>query len=127
MPVSLRAAECLRESGRTGEVVEPIPAQLGVSFEHHRTELDVMSPYSDETVGLEHRTQYFVNADQKRIVKMIVTNRQSINVAQTVGGGILGGIIDLFNNVDGITLDQHFELCQNMLDEKAPVHCAAAE
>jgi hypothetical protein len=101
----------------------PVPAQYSVVFETHRLANDLVAPYVDETILLNHKTNYLMNEDEAELVKLVVTTRMSVDIAAQAGGGILGGLAGLLVNLDGVSVDLHMELCQNQLDPADPDHC----
>lgn len=108
--------------------VDVIPPQYAVTFTTSRVRDDLVSPYVDETVSLNHVASYVMNEDLRQMVALVVTSRQSIDIAQQSGGGIFGGIAGWLVNLDGVQVDLHFELCQDYLDPNAPrSHCVAPE
>lgn len=108
--------------------IDVIPPQYAVSFKTSRLEDDLVSPYIDETVSLNHVANYIMNEDVRQMVALVVTARQSIDIAQQTGGGIFGGIAGWLINLDGVQANLHFELCQDFLDPRAPAtHCVNPE
>lgn len=104
--------------------IDVIPPQYAVSFKTSRVANDLVSPYIDETVSLNHGANYLINEDVRQMVALVVTARQSIDIAQQTGGGIFGGIAGWLINLDGVQANLHFELCQDFLDPRAPAtHC----
>lgn len=103
--------------------VKPLAAQLALSFNRHRAADDLVAPYIDETVALNHITTYVINTDAAEILALIVTKRQTIDIAAQVGGGIFGGIAGAIVGLDGIEVDLHFELCKNLLKPETPSFC----
>ena len=106
-------------------IYEQLDAQFGVSFGNARVEDDLDSPYIDETIQLNTISKYVLNEDVGEIVKMVVTSRQSIDVAAEAGGGAFGRFIANLLNIQGIIVDLHFELCNNLLDDDSAPHCEA--
>ncbi len=108
--------------------VDVIPPQYVVSFKTSRVDDDLVSPYVDETVSLNHVAKYVMNEDVRQMVALVVTARQSIDIAQQTGGGLFGGIAGWLINLDGVQADLHFELCQDLLDPRAAAtHCVHPE
>ncbi len=106
--------------------IDVIPPQYSVTFTTSRVSGDLVSPYVDETVALNHVANYVMNEDVRQMVALIVTSRQSIDIAQQTGGGIFGGIAGWLVNLDGVQVDLHFELCQDLLDPRvSATHCVA--
>jgi hypothetical protein len=104
-------------------VIEPLPVDTVVSFRTERIEDDLVSPYLDETIGINLSSTYLMSKNDVKIVKLIVTSRQSVDIAADSGGGLFGGIVDWLVGIDGISVDLHFELCRDLLDEGSVDHC----
>jgi hypothetical protein len=101
----------------------PVMPSFGVVFENNRTQGDLVSPYLDETSRLPGKATYFINEPQKLMVKTIVRSRLSLDIARLLGGGIFAGFIDQLINLDGVTVDLHYEMCKDLLNPKEPNHC----
>jgi len=110
--------------GLTLATVDPLTPQYGVQFENRRVANDLVAPYIDETVRLNHRTVYGLNETARELAKLVVTTRMSIDIAAQAGGGLLGGLAGLLVNIDGVIVDLHMEYCQNLLEAGAKDKCA---
>ena len=108
----------------TLQTVSPLSPQLAIAFDRHRMVDDLNAPYSDETVALNHITTYVMNTDEAEVLALIVTKRQTIDIASQAGGGIAGGIAGALVGLDGIEVDLHFELCKNLLKPDSAPYCA---
>ena len=102
---------------------DPIMPTVGVTIENIRASGNLVAPYLDETARINGKTTFFINGNEKQLVKMIVQSRLSLDVARALGGGIFAGFIDELVNLDGILVDLHYEFCRNLLDPKATDHC----
>ncbi len=103
--------------------IDPTPATFAIRFERHRVTDDLVAPYADETVSLPKATTYAVDETRAELVQLIVTKRQTLDVAAQAGGGLFGGIAGALAGVDGIQVDLHFELCRNLLKPEEKSHC----
>jgi hypothetical protein len=85
-----------------------------VAVTSRRLANDNQAPYLDETVKLQMVTRNLFDGTKSVLAKMIKTVRSSVELPFPV---------NLIMSMDGLMVDLHFELCENLLDETSGKYC----
>jgi hypothetical protein len=85
-----------------------------VAVTSRRVANDNQAPYLDETIKLQMLTRNLFDGTKSVLAKMVKTVRSSVELPFPV---------NLIMSMDGLMVDLHFELCENLLDEKNGNYC----
>jgi hypothetical protein len=81
---------------------------------HQRVANDNRAPYIDETIKMQAKTRYVFDAGKSTLVKMIKTVRSTVELPFP---------INLVMSMDGLQVDLHFELCENLMTGFEASYC----